>query len=66
MANVGIEPGGDHALACGATMGALLTLDKAGYMVEPVMDGGDYTNAMLLTSPTGLRFVVEVTPQESV
>lgn len=69
MANVGIEPGGNHAHATGSLLGALLgpgKLAEAGYSIEPVMDDGDYTNALLLTGPTGARYLVEVTPQENV
>jgi hypothetical protein len=71
MANTGIEPGGNHSLTVGAVLGALLkTLpygDALAYDVDPIVDNGDYTNAILLTNKaSGNRYIVEVTPQEKV
>lgn len=64
----GIEPGGNHALAVGMVHGALMKAfaeDGHHYKIEPVMDGSDYTKALLLTGPSGTKFIVEITPQES-
>lgn len=60
-----------HALAIGTVLGALLKeLQGTGYSVQPVTventadhRGFDYTKALLLTGPSGTKFVIEITPQ---
>lgn len=52
-------------LAQGAVMGALIAAPGRQYDVEPIMDGPNYTGAVLMTHKlTGNRYVVQVTAQE--
>lgn len=56
---------GNHPLAVGVVMGALMKgLGESGYAVEPIQDGQNLTKNLLLTGPSGTKFIIEITPQE--